>query len=275
MALIIAVVNPKGGVGKTTTAINIASSLAIIQRPTLLIDMDPDGACAIGLGFDPSAIHGGVFDVFTDHTSLSTTIHQTSLPYLHFIPTNVVTSDHESQFAEVAADRRLMRDLLRGPVADSYEFVILDCPPSLANVTINALVAADTVLIPVNASQFAVKAIIRLIKLIRILRDKQANEKLTVAGLLVTMHDKRTRVGLQIEKDLRDMFKHLVFDTTIPINTRVNEANYKGRPVVTYDVNGAGSVAYMDATLELLSRVGKTPRRRSDVALGHRNVAHD
>jgi chromosome partitioning protein len=268
MGLVIAVVNPKGGVGKTTSSINIAASLAQIQRSTLLVDMDPDGACAIGLGFEQSAIHGGVFDVFTRHTSLSATIHQTSLPYLHFIPANVYTSEDESQFTEVAADRRLMRDILRGPATDSYDFVVIDCPPALANLTVNALVAADTIVIPVNPSQFAVKAIIRLIKLVRLIRDKGVNADLTVAGFLMTMHDTRTRVGSQIESDMREMFKHLVFKTHIPMNVRVNEANYKGQPVVVYDSNSTGAVAYMDATLELLHRLGYTPKRTADVSLG-------
>ena len=272
MGVVVAVVNPKGGVGKTTTSINIAASLALIQRSTLLIDMDPDGACAIGLGFDHSAIHGGVYDVFAKHISLSTTIHQTSLPYLHFIPANVRTSDDESQYTEVASDRRLMRDLPQGAVMDSYEFIVIDCPPALANLTINALVAADTVLIPVSPSQFAVKAIIRLVKLIRILRDKGINEALTVAGFLMTMHDTRTRVGAQIEKDLREMFQHLVFGACIPMNARVNEADYRGQPAVVYDGSSNGARAYMDATLELLHRLGATPRRRGGIGLGDATV---
>jgi len=268
MSLVIAVVNPKGGVGKTTTAINLAAALATIQRSTLLIDLDPDGACEVGLGLGRLALHGGLFDVFTGNATLSTSIHQTSLPYLHFIPSNVRTSDEEMQFIEAASDRRLLRDLLAGGVRESYEFVILDCPPALTNLTINALVAADTSIIPVNPGRFAVKAIIRLVKLIRVIRDKKINERLTVAGFLVTMFDTRTRISAQIERDMRNMFRHLVLKTMIPMNARVNEANYRGEPVVVYDPQCAGAQAYIDVTLELLHRLGFTPRRRGTVALG-------
>ncbi len=268
MSTVVAVVNPKGGVGKTTTAINLAASLAAIQRPTLLIDMDPDGACEVGLGFGRSAIHGGLFDVFSGRATLSATIHQTSLPYLHFTPNNIRTSEEEMQFAEAATDRRLMRDLLTGNIRDAYDFIILDCPPTLANLTVNALVAADTTLIPVNPGQFTVKAIIRLVKLIRIIRDKKINENLTVAGFLITMFDSRTRISAQIERDMRAMFKHLVLQTMIPMNARVNEANYRGEPVITYDSQCAGAQAYLNVTLEVLHRLGFTPRRRGSVALG-------
>ncbi len=267
MGTVIAVVNPKGGVGKTTTAINIAASLAQIQRSTLLIDMDPDDACAVGLGLKGNAIHGGLFDAFAGVATFSATIHQTSLPYLHFIPSNVQTSDEESRFLEVAHDRRLMRDMLTGSAHDMYDFIVIDCPPALANLTVNALVAADTALIPISRGQFGLKAIIRLVKLIRLLKDKKINEHLSVAGFLLTMFDSRTRISAKIEDELREKFKHLVFGTMIPINVRVNEASYYGKPVVTYDRNSSGAKAYMDVTLELLHRLGVTPKRRSGGSL--------
>ena len=268
MSLVIAVVNPKGGVGKTTTAINIAASLALIQRSTLLIDMDPDDACSTGLGFKRSTIRGGVFDAFTGSAAFSATIHQTSLPYLHFIPSNVQSSDDEGRFLDVAHDRRLMRDLLAGSARETYDFIVLDCPPALANLTVNALVAADTALIPVSPSQFAVRAIIRLVKLIRILKEQGINANLTVAGFLLTMFDNRTRFSAKIEHEMREKFKHLVFSTVVPMNVRVNEANYDGNPVVVYDPQSTGAKAYVDATLELLHRLGYTPKRRTTAALG-------
>lgn len=273
MGMVIAIVNPKGGVGKTTTALNLAASLAAIQRPTLLIDMDPDGACEVGLGFGRPAVHGGLFDVFAGRATLPATIHQTSLPYLHLVPNNIRTSEEEMQYAESATDRRLMRDLLDGGAKESYEFIILDCPPTLANLTVNALVAADTTIIPVNPGQFTVKAIVRLVRLIRLMRDKKINEHLTVAGFVITMFDARTRMSPQIERDMRGMFKHLVLATMIPMNARVNEANYRGEPVVTYDPQCAGAQAYMNMTLELLHRLGFTPKRRGSVALGAEALA--
>ena len=267
MSLVISVVNPKGGVGKTTTAINVAASLASIQRPTLLLDLDPDGASSVGLGFERTAIHGGLLDVFTGKASLASTVHQTMLPYLHYVPGNIWTSDDEIRFLEAASDRRLMKELLASFEHDQYEFIIIDCPPLLTDLTVNALVATDTTLIPVNPGQFAVKALLRLAKLIRLLRDKQINPTLTVAGFLVTMYDGRTKIANTVVGNLRGMFKHLVLNTVIPLNTRVNEANYNGQPVVLYDANCPGAVAYMDATLELLHRLGYTPKRRGPGAL--------
>jgi chromosome partitioning protein len=267
MSLVIAVVNPKGGVGKTTTAINLAASLASIQRPTLLIDMDPDGASSVGLGFERSAIHGGLLDVFTGRASLASVVHQTTLPYLHFIPGNIWTSDDEVSFLEAASDRRLLQQLLTGFEHEQYEFVLLDCPPLLTDLTINSLVAADTALIPVTPGQFAVKALVRLAKLIRLLRDRNINTRLTVAGFLITMFDGRTRIANTVVDNLRTMFKHLVFNTHIPMNTKLNEANYNGQPVILYDRASAGSKAYMNATLELLTRLGYTPKRRGDIGL--------
>ena len=267
MSLVIAVVNPKGGVGKTTTAINVAASLASIHRPTLLVDLDPDGAGSVGLGFERSAIRGGLLDVFTGKTSLSSTIHQTALPYLHFVPGNIWTSDDEMKFLEAASDRRLLQDLLAGPGHKRYEFIIIDCPPLLTDLTINALVAADTCLIPVCPGQFAVKALVRLAKLIRLLRDRKINEHLTVAGFLITLYDGRTRIANTVVENLRDMFKHLVLNTVIPLNTKVNEANYAGQPVISYDHLCPGSRAYMDATLELLHRLGYTPKRKGAASI--------
>jgi chromosome partitioning protein len=260
-------VNPKGGVGKTTSSINIAAALASIQRSTLLIDLDPDGASSVGLGFERTAIHGGLLDVFTGRASISSTIHQTMMPYLHFIPGNIWSSDDEMRFIEAASDRRLLRELLAGFERDQYEFIIIDCPPLLTDLTINALVAADTTVIPVNPGQFAVKALVRLAKLVRLLRDKGINPNLTVAGFLVTMFDGRTKISQQVVDNLRDMFKHLVMNTMIPQNTRVNEANYHGMPVVLFDPKCPGAEAYVNATLELLHRLGYAPKRRGEASI--------
>ena len=252
MAKTIAVAIPKGGVGKTTTAVNLAASLAVAEQRTLLIDMDTAGASALSLGYSDGTIKAGLFEVFNFISSLSNAIHKTALTYLDFIPSNVQSMQTEERMLRLAENRAILRNALRG-IAHRYEYIILDCPPVLRGLSTNALTASDSVIIPVKPGHFALDAVERLFKYLDWVRDV-ANKDLMVEGILLTMHEPNIRVTEITLRELRSKYGKHLFDIVVPKNTAVSEASFYGKPAILYNVHSRGAAAYLSLAREIIAR---------------------
>ncbi|MEW6509431.1 MAG: ParA family protein [Bacteroidota bacterium] len=252
MARIIAVALPKGGVGKTTTAVNLAASLAVAEQHTLLIDMDTFGASGLSLGFTEGTIRAGLYEVFNFVTGMQNAIHKTELKHLDFIPSNVQSMQMEDRMMRVADNRAILRNALRG-IARDYEYVILDCPPFLRGLSANALAAADSVLIPVKSGHFALDAVDRLFKYLDWVREV-GNKSIEVEGILITMHEPHTRVTDITMRELTGKYRKYMFETSIPRNTVLSEASFYGKPAILYDINSRGSSAYLRLAREIMAK---------------------
>lgn len=252
MAHIIAVALPKGGVGKTTTAVNLAASLAVAEQRTLLIDMDTFGASGLSLGFTEGTIRAGLFEVFNFVTGIQNAIHKTELKHLDFIPSNVQSLQMEDRMMRVADNRAILRNALRG-IAQQYDYVILDCPPFLRGLSANALTASDSVLIPVKSGHFALDAVDRLFKYLDWVREV-AHKAIEVEGILITMHEPHTRVTDITIRELTGKYRKHMFQTSIPRNTVLSEASFYGKPAILYNINSRGSTAYLSLAREIMAK---------------------
>ena len=252
MARIIAVALPKGGVGKTTTAVNLAASLAVAEQRTLLIDMDSFGASGLSLGFTEDRIKAGIFEVFNFITGLHSAVHRTELAFLDFVPANVQSLQSEERLMRLADNRSILKNALRG-LAQQYDYVILDCPPVLRGMSTNALTASDSVLLPVKSGHFSLDAVDKLFKYVDWMRDV-ANKSLEIEGILLTMHEPHTRVTDITVRELQSKYRSHMFQSIIPKNTILGEASFYGKPAVLYDVNSRGAVAYLALAREIIAR---------------------
>jgi len=260
MTRIIAVALPKGGVGKTTTAVNLAASLAVAEQRTLLIDMDTFGASGLSLGFTGGSIRAGIYEVFNFVTSLPNAVHKTDLAFLDFVPSNVRSHQMEDRLARLSDNRSILKNALRAVVRD-YDFVVLDCPPFLRGMTTNALTAADTVLVPVKSGHFAIDAAEKLFAYLEWVREV-ANKTLRIEGILVTMHEPNTKVGELMMHELQARYGSMLFELYIPKNTLLSEASFHGKPAVLYNVNSRGAVAYMALARQIMARAAFEHRQQ-------------
>ncbi len=251
MGTVYAIANQKGGVGKTTTAVNLAACIAEAGYASLLIDMDPQSNATLGLGIDKH-ITPTVYDALLDGVPLADAVVASQIPNLGVIPAGPDLAGANVELPRLAGSERRLREVL-APIRDQYAFILLDCPPSLGPLTVNALVAADRVIVPVQSEYFALEGLAGLLDTLSLVQ-RELNPRLTVAGMLLTMHDNRTRLAQDVESEVRRHFPELVFETVIPRNVRVGEAPSFGKPVIHYDPHCAGADAYFELAKEVAAR---------------------
>jgi chromosome partitioning protein len=252
MSRIISICLPKGGVGKTTTAVNLAASLAVAEKKTLLVDVDPFGASAMSLGFTPEKIKAGISEVFNFTHSLPYAVHKTELEYLDFVPSNVNTIQRDDRLSKIAENRVVLKNALRS-VQEHYEFIIIDSPPTMRGIVSNALTASSSVILPVRCGQFSLEAIAKLFKYVEHIKEV-ANPSLVIDGIVMTMYEANTKVTEISERELKLRYNKYLFKTYIPRNHIVTESTFYGKPVILYNVNTNVSMAYLEFAYELIKR---------------------
>ncbi len=261
MGKIIALVNQKGGVGKTTSSINLAASLGYLGKRSLLIDLDPQGNSTTGLGIDKGDIKKSVYDLLTDQAEVKEVIKKTKFKNLYIIPATISLAGADLELAEksridpdFSKNRQLQKKL--DMVKDIFDYIIIDCPPSLGLLTTNALTSANSVIIPVQCEFFALEGIMQLLNSV-MLAQKTLNPNLDIEGVLLTMLDNRTNLGLEVVQDIKSYFKERVYDTIIPRLVRLSEAPSHGKPIIYYDSKSRGAEAYINLAKEVIARNGK------------------
>ena len=257
MGTVYAIANQKGGVGKTTTAVNVAACLAEAGFPTLLIDIDPQANATLGLGVAKD-VEPNIYDVLAGRATLAEAEHATAIDGLRLVPAHPDLAGANVELPREAGSEMRLREML-GDVRERHDYVLLDCPPSLGPLTVNALVAADRVIVPVQTEYFALEGLAGLLDTLALIQ-RELNPRLTIAGMLLTMHDGRTRLARDVEREVREHFPALVFDTVIPRNVRVGEAPSYGRPVTHHDPHCAGSDAYFELAKEVVRAGAGAPR---------------
>lgn len=269
MAKVIAISNQKGGVGKTTTAINLASCLAAGEKRVLLIDLDPQGNAGSGLGIYPKDFELSMYHVIVDEVPIKDVILHTELKFLDIAPSNQDLIGAEIELVSAIGREVRLKEALE-PVQEHYDFVILDCPPTLGILTVNALTASQSVLIPLQCEYYAMEGLSQLLKTTSLIK-KRINPDLEREGILLTMYDRRNNLSHQVEQEIRSHFGDEVFATVIPRNVKLSEAPSHGKSIILYDINSAGSHAYMEAAKELIRRNQKGVQR--PIQQSHKHVS--
>ena len=257
MGKVIAIANQKGGVGKTTTAINLAASLAVLEKKVLIIDADPQANTTSGLNFAPdNDQQRTLYEVMIGRIDIADALIQTEIAGLHMIPSHINLVGLELEMVDADNREMLLKNAL-APIRDNYDYIIVDCSPSLGLITVNTLTAADSVIIPVQPEFFALEGLGKLLQTIRLVQSG-VNPDLTIEGFVVTMFDGRTRVHTQVLAELREHFRDLVFKTVIQRNIRLSEAPSHGKPIILYDIMCNGSTNYLNLAREVLEHNGET-----------------
>ena len=257
MGKVIAIANQKGGVGKTTTAINLAASLSVLEKKVLIIDADPQANTTSGLNFSPdNDQQRTLYEVMIGSIDIADALIQTEIANLHMIPSHINLVGAEIEMLEAEDREKLLKKAL-APIRDNYDYIIIDCSPSLGLITVNTLTAADSVMIPVQPEFFALEGLGKLLQTIRLVQGG-VNPDLTIEGFVVTMFDGRTRVHAQVLNELRDHFRELVFKTVIQRNIRLSEAPSHGKPIILYDIMCNGSTNYLNLAREVLEHNGES-----------------
>lgn len=262
MGKIIAITNQKGGVGKTTTAISLAASLAVLEYKTLLVDADPQANATSGIGFDLKNIKTSIYECLIDDVNPENVILNTSTPNLDLLPSHIDLVGAEIEMINLPNREKRMRRVI-DKIRNNYDLIIIDCSPSLGLITINALTAADSVIIPVQCEYFALEGLGKLLNTIKIAQSN-LNPNLDIEGILLTMFDIRLRLSKQVVEEVKTHFQHLVFDTIINRNTRLGEAPSFGKSIIMHDAQSTGAINYLNLARELLQKNNMTNIKNSD-----------
>jgi chromosome partitioning protein len=256
MAKVIALANQKGGVGKTTTAINLAASMAVLEQRILLIDADPQANATSGIGFDIRAIKTSIYECLIDDVDPNGIILNTDVENLDLLPSHIDLVGAEIEMTNLPGREQILKKVI-ARIEDKYDFILIDCSPSLGLITLNALTSADSVLIPVQCEYFALEGLGKLLNTIKIVQNR-LNPALEIEGFLLTMYDARLRLSNQVVEEVEKHFQQMVFETIIPRNIKLSEAPSFGKPVLLYDINSTGAVNYLNLGREILQRNRKT-----------------
>jgi chromosome partitioning protein len=262
MGKIIAIANQKGGVGKTTTAINLAAGFAVLEYKTLIIDADPQANATSGIGFDPRSIKTSIYECIIDDVEPQNIILNSSTPFLDLIPAHIDLVGAEVEIINLPNREKMMRRVI-SRIKDKYDFIILDCSPSLGLITINALTAADSVIIPVQCEYFALEGLGKLLNTIKIVQTR-LNPELDIEGILLTMYDNRLNLSKQVAEEVKTHFQQMVFDTIISRNTRLGEAPSFGKTIMLHDINSVGAINYLNLAREILQKNNMTQISNSE-----------
>lgn len=252
MGKVISIANQKGGVGKTTSAINLAASLAAIEHSTLIVDIDPQSNTTSGLGIESKTVENSIYEVMVDGVKMSETICKTELEYLDLVPSHINLVGAEIEMVDRNQRERILTKAIE-EVRDNYDFIIIDCPPSLGLLTINSLTSSDSVLIPVQCEYFALEGLGQLLNTIKIVRQHM-NPDLEIEGVLLTMYDTRTRLSNQVADEVKRYFDDRVFSSVISRNVRLAEAPSFGKPAILYDASSVGAKNYLSLAREIIQQ---------------------
>lgn len=252
MGKIIAVANQKGGVGKTTSAINLAASLAALEYKTLLVDADPQANATSGIGYDPKDISTSIYECMVDGINAADIIISSSIDFLDLIPSHIDLVGAEVEMINLPNREEKMKEAL-APIKDKYDFIIIDCSPSLGLITVNSLTAANSVIIPVQCEYFALEGLGKLLNTIKIIQSR-LNQELEIEGILLTMYDVRLRLSNQVVEEVKLHFQQIVFDTIIPRNVKLSESPSFGLPAIMHDADSKGAISYLNLAREIVEK---------------------
>lgn len=265
MARVIGVANQKGGVGKTTSAINLAASLAVLEYKTLLVDADPQANTTTGIGFDLNNVNRSLYDCMIGSSTIHDVVLKTNVPHLDVIPSHIDLVGAEIEMINYPNRENVLKNIL-APVNDKYDFIIIDCSPSLGLITVNALVAANSVIVPVQCEFFALEGLGKLLNTVKIVQSR-LNPELQIEGILMTMYDGRLRLSNQVVSEVRRHFDEMVFQSIIHRNSKLTEAPSFGKPVIMYDADSKGAANYLNLAKEILQKNNLTKLSKDEKEL--------